>query len=117
MASVLVLPLALDILLAKEDAIFLGVDFLGVGFLVLRRDSVRDFSVALMPAWAINKAFFKSTKSFFLAMSHHAIADSESHQPMVPLLPSPNLRKPERRHHRKVHQGSSENTYTNPLEP
>ena len=78
-ASVSVLPLALGTLSAKD-----GDNFLAARFFPLGRDWVRDFNVALMPAWAITKAFFKSTKSFFLAMSHHAIAGSESHEPMVP---------------------------------
>jgi hypothetical protein len=78
-ASVSGLPLVLGTLSPKEGDIFLAVDFLAVRFLALGGDSVRDFNVALMPAWAIDKAFFKSTKRFFLAMSHHAIAESESH--------------------------------------
>lgn len=67
------------------DSRFLGfpfgllVCFLAVNFLALDCAFLRDFNVPRMPAWVINKAFWKSSRIFFMAMPHHATAESESH--------------------------------------
>ena len=47
---------------------FFGVRFLTVRFLALDCAFFRDFTVALIPAWAINTAFWKSSRRFFIAM-------------------------------------------------
>jgi hypothetical protein len=78
-ASALVLRLAFGFLLITEEATFLGVRILAVSFLALDCASIRDFNVPFMPAWAIDNAFCKSSRIFFTAMPHHAIAESGSH--------------------------------------
>ena len=60
---------------------FLGVRFLAVSFLALECVFFRDFKVPFMPAWAIDKAFLKSSMMFFIAMPHHARA---AHLSLVP---------------------------------
>ena len=68
-----------DFFFGRAIGFVLGVRFLAVRFLAIGRDFIRDFSVPFMPAWAIDKAFWKSSRIFLTAMSHHAIADSWSH--------------------------------------
>lgn len=59
--------------------VFFGVRFFVVRFLGFTRAFLKDSNVPFIPAWAIDSAFWKSSRIFFTAMTHHAIADSESH--------------------------------------
>ena len=53
---------------------FLGVRFLAVRFLAGDCVFFRDFNVPFIPAFAIDSAFWKSSRRFFIAIPHHARA-------------------------------------------
>ena len=65
--------------LPTAGTFFFGVRFLVVRLLAFTRVFLKDANVPFMPAWAIDKAFWKSSRIFFMAMPHHAITGSESH--------------------------------------
>ena len=68
-----------DFFLGRALDFTLGVRFLVVRLLAFTRVFLKDSNVPFMPACVIDKAFRKSSRIFFMAMPHHAIAESESH--------------------------------------
>ena len=59
---------AVDFVLPPAGTFFFGVRFLTVRFLALDCAFFRDSIVPLIPAWAIDRAFWKLSKIFFIAM-------------------------------------------------
>lgn len=59
---------ACGFVLPPAGTFFFGVRFLTLSFLALDCAFFRDFTVAFIPAWAIDTAFWKSSKRFFIAM-------------------------------------------------
>ncbi len=67
---------ALGVVMPFLATCFLGARFRAVSLLALDYAFIKDFNVAFMPAWAIDTAFCKSSRIFFAAIPHHAIAES-----------------------------------------
>ena len=65
--------------LGRAFGFVLVVRFIVVRFLAFACAFLKELNVPFIPAWAMNKAFWKSSMIFFMAILHHAIAESVSH--------------------------------------